>query len=142
MRKVLAGMLGLVMGSGVAVAQGGVGVMGVWRDPGGAKIEIHTCGTNLCAKLVKLSEDAGGTNDGNNPDKSLRQRQLVGLEIGTGFHLTDSTHAEDGKLYDPKSGKTYHGSMESDGDSLKLRGYVGMKAFGRTEIWTRDTTAK
>ena len=116
----------------------GQGVLGTWKEPAGAKIEVHRCGADVCAKLLKLSDDAPGTNDGNNPDKALKQRPLVGLEIGTGFHLVDETHAEDGKLYDPKSGKTYHGSMTSEGDSLKLRGYVGVKAFGRTETWTRD----
>jgi uncharacterized protein (DUF2147 family) len=59
------------------------------------------------------------------------------LQIGRGFHLADSSHADGGQLYDPKSGKTYSGSMASDGDSLKLRGYVGIKLFGRTEVWTR-----
>ena len=62
----------------------------------------------------------------------------MGLEIGRGFRLTDPAHAEDGTLYDPKSGKTYHGVMESAGDKLKLRGYVGIKALGRTEVWTRE----
>jgi uncharacterized protein (DUF2147 family) len=135
MRKVMVGVVGLMAMCGAAMGQG---VLGTWKEPAGAKIEVHMCGAEVCAKLTKLSDDAPGKNDGHNPDKSLQQRPLVGLEIGTGFKLTDASHAEDGKLYDPKSGKTYHGSMTSEGDALKLRGYVGIKAFGRTETWTRD----
>ena len=135
MRSAMVGLAGLLVTCGAAMGQG---VLGTWKEPAGAKIEVHLCGAEVCAKLLKLSDDAPKTNDGNNPDKKLQQRPLVGLEIGTGFRLADASHAEDGKLYDPKSGKTYHGSMTSEGDSLKLRGYVGIKAFGRTEIWKRD----
>ena len=57
--------------------------------------------------------------------------------IGQDFHLADVEHAEGGHLYDPKSGKTYRGSMTSTGDRLELRGYVGLKIFGRSETWSR-----
>jgi uncharacterized protein (DUF2147 family) len=124
----------IALGLGQAGAQG---VMGVWQEPEGARIDVHPCGSDVCLKLIRLSDNPAGTTDGHNPDKSLRARPLVGLEIGEKFHLTDPSHAEDGMLYDPKSGKTYHGSMESVGDELRLRGYVGIKAFGRTETWTR-----
>ncbi len=137
MRKSLAAVLAMVVGCGVAVGEGS-GVLGVWHSKDGAKIDVHSCGSEVCVKLVKLSDDAPGTNDANNPDQSLRQRPLVGLEIGQGFRLADAAHAENGKLYDPKSGKTYHGTMSSDGDALNLRGYVGIKAFGRSETWMRD----
>ncbi|MGH9588053.1 MAG: DUF2147 domain-containing protein, partial [Acidobacteriaceae bacterium] len=64
-------------------------------------------------------------------------RSLCGMKIGTGFKLVDPNRAQDGKLYDPKSGKTYTGSMTRDGNKLNLRGYVGIPFFGRTETWTR-----
>jgi uncharacterized protein (DUF2147 family) len=132
-------LAGYVLGAGVSVAQAN-GVLGVWREPTGARIEVHSCGPDVCLKLLKLSDNPPGTLDGHNPDQSLRTRPLLGLEIGTGFHLTDPSHAEGGMIYDPKSGKTYHGTISSEGDALKLRGYVGIKAFGRTETWSRDTS--
>ena len=70
--------------------------------------------------------------DLHNPNPSLRGRPLCGLNIGTGF-----TRSAPGKLYDPTSGKTYKGSMTLDGARLKLRGYVGISLFGRSETWTR-----
>jgi uncharacterized protein (DUF2147 family) len=119
-----------------AWAQGG-GVLGIWQEPGGAKIEVHRCGGAVCLKVLTLSRDAPGTVDMKNPDAALRARPVIGLEIGQGFHLDDANHAEGGRLYDPKSGRTYSGTMTSDGATMRLRGYVWLKMFGRTEEWKR-----
>lgn len=54
---------------------------------------------------------------------------------------TSPGHAEGGTLYDPKSGKTYRGEMTASGNALALRGYIGLKVFGRTETWTRTQAA-
>jgi uncharacterized protein (DUF2147 family) len=113
------------------------GVLGYWREPTGSVIEIFNCGSDICAKMVAISPTADSQFDGNNPDPKLRTQPLCGLQIGYGFHLNDASHADGGKLYDPKSGKTYHGTLSADGDKLNLRGYVGIKAFGRSETWTR-----
>ncbi|MGI4757157.1 MAG: DUF2147 domain-containing protein [Janthinobacterium lividum] len=116
------------------------GVVGDWREPSGSVIRIAPCGDALCATLVVVSKAASAQVDGNNPDAALRTRPLCGLPIGQGFHGSDANKAEGGKLYDPKSGKTYKGIMTSEGDTLLLRGYVGIAAFGRTEKWDRVTT--
>lgn len=113
------------------------GVLGTWATHGGATISVYQCDANVCAKLIGLSKDTPTKVDGNNPDPAQRTHPLCGLQIGRSFHLTDKDHAEDGQLYDPKSGKTYSGSMASEGESLKLRGYIGIKLFGRTAVWTR-----
>lgn len=75
--------------------------------------------------------------DAKNPDPALRGRSLCGLVIGKDFESVNPSKAQGGKLYDPKSGKTYTGSMTREGGKLKLRGYVGIPLFGRTEIWSR-----
>lgn len=120
-------------------AQGTAGVVGYWQEPGGSVLHIAPCGDAVCATLAKISKDAPGTMDGHNPDPKLRDRPLCGLTIGTGFKLQGPDKADDGRLYDPKSGKTYQGTMRSEGDVLHLRGYIGMKAFGRSEDWARTT---
>ena len=102
-------------------------------------IEVVSCGERVCARLIGISRSAPSQVDGLNPNAALRNRPLCGLEIGSGFKPVDAGRAEDGKLYDPKSGKTYSGSIQRDGDKLALRGYVGLKVFGRTEIWTPAT---
>ncbi len=120
-------------------AQNGSGVLGYWQEPGGSVLNIAPCGDAVCATLAKISKAAPVSTDRNNPDSSLRDKPLCGLTIGTGFRLDGPDKAEDGKLYDPKTGKTYQGTMRSEGDVLHLRGYIGMKAFGRSEDWARTT---
>ena len=53
------------------------------------------------------------------------------------FKLKDADHAVDGRIYDPESGKTYKSVLSSDGNTLSVRGYVGIKAFGRSQTWKR-----
>lgn len=113
------------------------GLVGDWTDPGGSMIRIAPCGPNLCATLVAIRANAPSQFDIHNPDASRRNQRLCGLLIGRDFRRTSPTHAEDGTLYDPKTGKTYHGEMTVSGDHLELRGYVGIKLFGRSETWAR-----
>lgn len=117
--------------------QQGNGVFGDWREAEGSVIRIAPCADRACAVLVAISPSAPTREDGKNPDPALRHRPLCGLTIGTDFHLVGTERAENGTLYDPKSGKTYHGSMEAHGDQLNLRGYIGVPMFGRTEKWSR-----
>lgn len=113
------------------------GVVGDWRIPGGATVRVAPCGADLCATLLQLGPNAPTRIDSNNPDPAKRQTSLCGLRIGYGFHSNSPDRAEDGHLCDPKTGKTYKGTVESHGKVLSLRGYIGLRAFGRTEEWTR-----
>ena len=120
-----------------AMAAGAGALEGDWISPSGSVIRVFGCGEMVCAKIVAIEPSAPGTVDNNNPDAALRARSLCGLEIGQGFKREDGAHASGGKLYDPKSGKTYSGTMIADGGNLLLRGYVGVALFGRTETWKR-----
>ena len=110
---------------------------GDWAEPGGSVIRVENCSTGLCMKLIFISPTAGGTSDVNNPSAALRGRSLCELQIGFNFRPEDNAHATGGTLYDPKSGRTYRGTMTLDGANLKLRGYIGTPLFGRTEVWHR-----
>ena len=124
----------------LSAAAQNTGVLGDWREPSSSVIRIAPCGDALCATLVQVSNAAPVRVDGNNPDTALRTRPLCGLPIGEGFRGSDPNKAEGGKLYDPKNGKTYKGTMTSEGNSLLLRGYIGVSLFGRTAKWDRVTT--
>lgn len=117
------------------------GVLGYWSTDAGSVLQIHPCGTAVCITIQTISQKAPGVVDGHNPDAALRTRPVCKLDIGTGFKLKDPDHAEDGRIYDPETGKTYKSVISSDGDELSLRGYIGFKALGRTETWKR-TSAK
>ncbi|MGB6744306.1 MAG: DUF2147 domain-containing protein [Terracidiphilus sp.] len=135
----------LLLFAPVALAAQAGGVLGDWNDPLGSVIRIDRCGADVCLRIVSLSPTAPSTKDIHNPEPGLRGRALCGLEIGSGFSLRDPGHAVDGTLYDPKTGKTYHGSITAegtaDGGKLQLRGYVGIPLFGASQTWTRHTQA-
>ena len=77
--------------------------------------------------------------DDRNPDPTLRNRPLDGLVIMTGFEFAGDGNWQNGTVYDPNSGKTYKCSITLiDDNTLKLRGYIGIALFGRSETWTRD----
>ena len=134
MKRIFVPVLFLLL---AAAAHGETGVLGTWKNPTGSTIQVYLCGPNVCAKVIAISSKAPSHIDSENPSPALRKRPICGLQIGRNFRLTAPDHAEGGRLYDPESGNTYSGSMTSEGDLLKLRGYIGIALFGRTETWTR-----
>ncbi|WP_448187609.1 DUF2147 domain-containing protein [Azospirillum sp. sgz301742] len=114
---------------------------GVWLTANReAAIEVQPCGTTACGRLVWYLEKRSGPDaglDSKNPSPEQRRRRLCGITMLGGFKPS-ATGWEDGWVYDPESGNTYSGTMEPDGpDRLRLRGYVGIPLFGRTEVWSR-----
>lgn len=113
-------------------------VLGYWREPGGSVIRIAPCEQRLCVVIARLrTRNDPPLTDMHNPDPKLRNRPLCGLTIGEGFVEVDPQHARGGHLYDPRSGRTYSGEMTAEGNLLRLRGYLGLRIFGRTETWVR-----
>jgi uncharacterized protein (DUF2147 family) len=111
--------------------------LGDWKTPANSIVRVEQCGAAVCLRVVRLSPAAPSSTDQQNPDAALHSRRLCGLVVGTGFHPDDAAHLSDGRLYDPKSGHTYRGTITADGDTLHLRGYIGIPLFGRSETWQR-----
>lgn len=88
-------------------------------------------------QLVGLPRGPHPETDVRNPDPSARGRPLCGLTLGEGFVARDARHATGGRLYDPRAGRTYRATMTAEDGELELRGYLGIRLFGRTETWKR-----
>ena len=130
--------------TGALVASSG-DLEGVWLVANHeAHVELRDCGEALCGEIVWLREphDEHGRErvDEHNPDKTLRDRTILGLEILRGLKRSPDT--EDlwvgGTIYDPESGRTYRCKLRRDGEEhLKLRGFWGISLLGKTTRWTR-----
>jgi uncharacterized protein (DUF2147 family) len=52
--------------------------------------------------------------------------------------VKDGDEYSSGKILDPSSGDEYKCLISLDGkDKLKVRGFVGVSVFGRTQYWFR-----
>jgi uncharacterized protein (DUF2147 family) len=109
-----------------------------------SKIEIYLAKNGTyCGRVTWLNEpndkETGKPKlDKENPDDKLKTRPVQNLVIMTGFKKNPDNKDEyiDGKIYDPKKGKTYCGRITFKGKSLDLRGYLCSLTFlGRNEVW-------
>lgn len=118
-------------------------ILDVWMTGGKepAKIQIFKSGEKYYGKIIWLknpTENGKQRTDVNNPEQAKRNSPIVGLVILTGFRFDGDDEWKGGDIYDPESGKTYSSYMYlKDNNTLKVRGYVGVSLFGRTETWTR-----
>ncbi|TSD66321.1 DUF2147 domain-containing protein [Inquilinus sp. KBS0705] len=109
-------------------------ILGIyWSPKKDAKIEIYKTGSHYFGKSIWV---ASPRQDTENPDPSLRSRQVLGIDLLRNFIYEDEGYTQ-GKVYDPESGKTYDCKMKLNGDYLKIRGYIGLSLFGRTEVFKR-----
>lgn len=123
-------------------AQNKDAILGKWvNSTGEAHVDITKRGDKYFGKIVWIKEpkDEKGNvkTDAKNPEASLKSRPILGLEILKDFVFDDGKWT-DGKIYDPKSGKTYSCNMTMKGnDVLNMRGYIGISLIGRSETWKR-----
>ena len=118
-------------------------IIGNWLTTGKepAKIQIYKSGEKFYGKIIWLKKptDKGKEKvDNNNPNLANRNNPIIGLVILTSFKFNGDDKWEDGEIYDPSSGETYSSNLYlKDRNTLKVRGYVGISVFGRTETWLR-----
>ena len=118
-------------------------IVGVWLTGGKepAKIQIYKSGDKFYGNIIWLQnplKDGKHRTDVQNPDKTKRSNSIIGLVILTGFKFDGDGEWKGGNIYDPESGKTYSSYMYlTDKNTLKVRGFVGVSLFGRTEVWRK-----
>ena len=139
MKKFIFSMIFMLAPLAAAFAQD---VVGKWKlEDGTAIVEVYKSGDVYNGKIVWLLKpteaDGSPAVDNNNPDKALRSRKLIGLNMLSGLKKNGGEYTG-GSIYDPGNGKTYNCSMKVEGDVLKVRGSLDKKGLlGRTMDWFR-----
>lgn len=118
-----------------APAQAAPPIAGRWvTQEGDSIVTIGPCGEQTCGKITTFlrKPDTPNPTDRNNPDPALRGRPVLGMAVLTGF--TDQGKDWRGRIYDPRSGKSYKSilSRNSDG-TLKVQGCIAF--ICRTQTW-------
>ena len=121
-------------------------LIGVWEPSNGrSRIKIEKIGAKYFGKIVWLKEPIDpNTNknkvEKNNPDTSMRNVPLKGYRILKDFVYQGKNEWSEGSIYDPENGSTYNCVINMKNDNvLDIRGYIGIKALGRTDNWKRLT---
>ena len=118
-------------------------VLGTWlNQEKEAKIEIYKTGNNYFGKIIWLKnptdEKGQPKSDTHNPNDKLKSRKILGMQMMQNFDYANKNLWENGKIYDPKNGKTYSCKMTlADKNKLEVRGFIGFSLLGRTTTWTR-----
>ena len=133
----------IVLAAALALAAGAARadpVEGEWLNQARTgKIHIAACpgkADRLCGAISSMT-DRTKTLDANNPDPALRSRSLIGLQVLRDFRRAEPGRWTNGRIYDPKSGKTYDSRLSFGANgSLKVEGCIAILCQAQT--WTRD----
>ena len=109
MKRIIFSFICMLMPLASAFAQD---VIGKWKlEDGTAIVEVYKSGEVYNGKIVWLqnptNEDGTTAKDINNPDPTLKTREIMGLNMLHGLKKDGSKYAG-GKIYDPGNGKTYN----------------------------------
>ena len=71
----------------------------------------------------------------------LKDKPVMGMQILWGMRR-EGDEWTGGRILDPENGEIYRCTMsvEDDGKTLNVRGFIGLSIFGRTERWVRANT--
>lgn len=117
-------------------------ITGLWKVPdehdGKVKsiVEIYEKDNQYFGRVAQVLDSTKHTHC-ENCVGVLKDKPLTGMMILYDLEKTP-TGGIDGSVLNPGSGKVYSCYIElASRDKLKLRGYMGLPAFGKTLYWTR-----
>jgi uncharacterized protein (DUF2147 family) len=136
----------LVLVGTALFAQNADKVLGVWlTQDGDSKVTITKDSKGkFNGEITWLKEplkEGKPKVDDKNPEVKLQSRPIMGLKLLEGFVFDkDDNEWVDGKIYDPKSGKTYSCLMwfDDDPNKLSVKGFIGFSLIGKEVAWTRS----
>lgn len=118
--------------------------VGVWRtfsDKDGhesGRVEIYAQNGVLDGRIVGIVDPAKREAVCRQCTDSRRGQPVLGMEILRGMRA-DGQRWNGGQILDPENGETYRCIMrlENGGETLVVRGFVGISLFGRSQRWHR-----
>jgi uncharacterized protein (DUF2147 family) len=118
-------------------------VLGRWKtiddETGKAKgiVEIYEQSGKIYGKVVDILEQENKKRGCENCSGDDKNKPILGMIIIKALSKEDAEYTN-GKILDPKNGKLYkcYITLETK-DKLKVRGYIGISLFGRTQYWYR-----
>ena len=144
MKKTLLLIFALVLGAARMASAQSMSPLGIWTNSEKkATFEIYKCGDKLCGKIASLTvpnDPATGKpkTDTQNPDPKMRSRPRLGMVFMQGFNYDENNKWDDGKIYDPETGKSYSCYMKMAGaNTMEVKGYIGFSLIGKSQSWTR-----
>lgn len=122
-------------------------IVGKWisNEDKNLVVQIYQSGSEYKAKVLWFDDSDDKARpmadrcDFRNPDKNLRSRKIIGLVVLEGLiYNADENQWQDGRVYDPSSGKEYCAKawIAEDG-TLKVRAYWHFEMLGKNISFTK-----
>ena len=120
-----------------------LGVIGKWNtidDVTGkvvSVVEIFEHNNKIYGKVNEIFNPKSRNRVCENCTGDDKNKAILGLTVIKGLVKAGNEYCN-GKILDPKSGKLYKCYITlEEPDKLKVRGYIGISLFGRTQYWER-----
>jgi uncharacterized protein (DUF2147 family) len=117
--------------------------LGVWMpDDGESKVEFYSCDNSLCGRISWLKDeydkDGKLLTDIYNPNPALRSVPVVGLVIMYDITPTDEEGVWEGRVYNPRDGRTYDFWLTVESESqIMIEGCGLYGLICQTHMWDR-----
>ncbi len=120
-------------------------ILGIWKSSANdMKVEIFKEGIIYKAKVIWFVCDEGYKMsdffDKKNPNKSLRTRPWLGMNVLENLKFNKKNEWHNGKIYDPNTGRTFGSLCRLENDNtLRVRGYWLHEFMGKDLTFFRTT---